>query len=50
MLVCAPGMGVDKATLGAVVHLQMPRSLEDYVQQVGARPGRQEAPSHGSLC
>ncbi|KAL6761906.1 P-loop containing nucleoside triphosphate hydrolase protein [Haematococcus lacustris] len=33
------GMGVDKAKLGAVVHLQMPRSLEDYVQQAG-RAGR----------
>ena len=29
------GMGVDVSSLGAVVHLTMPRSLEDYVQQVG---------------
>lgn len=28
------GMGVDMSCLGAVVHLTMPRSLEDYVQQV----------------
>ena len=28
------GMGVDLAALGAVIHLTMPRSLEDYVQQV----------------
>jgi hypothetical protein len=39
----AAGMGVDKATLGAVVHLQMPRSLEDYVQQVSGG-GRRLAP------
>ena len=37
-------MGVDLAALGAVIHLTMPRSLEDYVQQVtyvggGAREG-----------
>lgn len=30
------GMGVDNAGVGSVVHLTMPRSLEDYVQQVGA--------------
>ena len=28
------GMGVDMSCLGAVIHLTMPRSLEDYVQQV----------------
>lgn len=28
------GMGVDMSSLGAVIHLTMPRSLEDYVQQV----------------
>ncbi len=28
------GMGVDESDLGAVVHLQLPRSIEDYVQQV----------------
>ncbi|GAX75225.1 hypothetical protein CEUSTIGMA_g2669.t1 [Chlamydomonas eustigma] len=33
------GMGVDMSCLGAVIHLTMPRSLEDYVQQVG-RAGR----------
>ncbi|GLC60783.1 hypothetical protein PLESTB_001670400 [Pleodorina starrii] len=33
------GMGVDHPSIGAVVHLQMPRSLEDYVQQAG-RAGR----------
>lgn len=32
------GMGVDKADVSAVVHLTLPHSLEDYVQQV--RRGR----------
>lgn len=32
------GMGLDKQRLAAVVHLSLPRSLEDYVQQVG-QPG-----------
>ncbi|KXZ40941.1 hypothetical protein GPECTOR_1229g488 [Gonium pectorale] len=27
------GMGVDHPSIGAVVHLNMPRSVEDYVQQ-----------------
>ncbi len=36
------GMGVDHPDIGAVVHLQMPRSLEDYVQQVGMCVGRGE--------
>jgi len=31
------GMGVDKAEVGAVVHLTLPHSLEDYVQQVRHR-------------
>jgi len=34
------GMGVDKAEVGAVVHLTLPHSLEDYVQQVRGRPAR----------
>eukprot|EP00798_Chlamydomonas_sp_ICE-L_P005332 gene5332-12927_t len=33
------GMGVDTASIGAVVHTTLPRSLEDYVQQAG-RAGR----------
>jgi len=33
------GMGINISSLGAVIHLAMPRSLEDYVQQVG-RAGR----------
>lgn len=36
---CA-GMGINLAGVGAVVHATMPRSLEEYVQQVGGRRAR----------
>lgn len=42
------GMGVDKAEVGAVVHLTLPHSLEDYVQQVG-RAGRDGKPARAVL-
>lgn len=29
------GLGVDAQRVGGVVHVSMPRSLEEYVQQVG---------------
>ncbi len=53
------GMGVDHPAISAVVHLNMPRSVEDYVQQVGGREGRGGPvggigvgghASHGSMC
>lgn len=34
------GMGIDKQQLGGVVHACMPRSLEEYVQQVRGLPCR----------
>lgn len=41
-VVCATvafGMGINIRRVGAVVHATMPRSLEEYVQQVGRRGG-----------
>lgn len=38
------GMGVDKANIRFVLHAQMPRTLEAWVQEVG-RAGRDDAPS-----
>uniref|UniRef100_UPI00358FECFA ATP-dependent DNA helicase Q4 isoform X2 n=1 Tax=Myxine glutinosa TaxID=7769 RepID=UPI00358FECFA len=42
------GMGLDRADVNAVLHYNLPRSLENYVQEIG-RAGRDGRPAHCHL-